>query len=247
MLSAPGEYCVFAFEDRNRDFIHQKEEPASFCQPDRKLTLSAGQQVEGLRISLAEDSRTELDSAVDLSSPAAAITLDNVTVSFGETTNIDDPRFTQANASMGLWEPWRFLQQVGTGIYATDSFDPKKTPVLFVHGLSGHPGQWKYMVDHLDRDHFQPWLFFYPSGVRLSLISDGLYRIVETMRARYGFTEMLVVAHSMGGLVAREYVNILVRQGSAVEVPLLVTISTPWGGHEATEMGVKYAPAVVPV
>ena len=34
------------------------------------------------------------------------MTLDNVTISFGETTNINDPRFTQAKASMRLWERW---------------------------------------------------------------------------------------------------------------------------------------------
>jgi pimeloyl-ACP methyl ester carboxylesterase len=246
VLPAPANYRVLVFEDRNRDFVFQDDEPAAFCQTASAVSVSAGQRLEGLRISLAESDRVDLDYAVDVSSPAAAVTLANVTVKYGELVGIEDARFTQANAAMGLWEPLRFLQEVGAGMYFLEPFDPDKTPIMFVHGLSGHPAQWKDMVAHLDRDHFQPWLFFYPSGASLQVLSDELYRITKTLCARYKFTDMHLVAHSMGGLVARGFLNTMARQESPIKIPLFVTISTPWGGHEATEMGVKYAPAVVP-
>lgn len=245
-LPAPGEYHVLAFEDRNEDSKYQANEPASFCRQGPRIVLSPGQRLKDLTISLTEDSRIDLDSAMDLSSAAEAITLDNITIIRGELASIDDPRFTQTKAEIGLWQPLRFLQEIGTGIYFLESFDAKKTPILFVHGLSGHPGQWVHMIEHLDRDRLQPWLFYYPSGAGLDLISDALYHTVETLRLRYQFTEMHVVGHSMGGLVARCFLNHLTRQTTPLQIPIFLTISTPWGGHEAVEMGIKYAPVVVP-
>src|SRR5262249_55022557 len=67
--------------------------------------------------------------------------------------------------------------------------------------------------------------------------------------ARYRYTQIAVVAHSMGGLVARAAIN----QGTAylagrrlVVLPVFVTMSTPWDGHAAAALGVKYAPVVAP-
>ena len=83
--------------------------------------------------------------------------------------------------------------------------------------------------------------------VYLGEVIDYLIRVgVEELRVRYRFTDMHVVAHSMGGLVARKFLSDVVRGQSPTRVGLFITISTPWGGHEASEMGVKYAPAVVP-
>jgi len=50
----------------------------------------------------------------------------------------------------------------------------------------------------------------------------------------------------MGGLVSRGFLQ-RYREGGAAAVPLFVSISTPWGGHKAAELGVRTAPEVVRV
>ena len=54
-------------------------------------------------------------------------------------------------------------------------FDPDKIPVLFVHGIGGTPLDWKYLAKGLDRHRFQPWFYYYPSGLRLNLVSGLLH------------------------------------------------------------------------
>jgi pimeloyl-ACP methyl ester carboxylesterase len=66
------------------------------------------------------------------------------------------------------------------------------------------------------------------------------------LETQHRVERIIVVAHSMGGLVARGF---LLRhaQRSRTEVPLFATLSTPWAGHQAAGMGVKHAPVVVDV
>ncbi len=83
------------------------------------------------------------------------------------------------------------------------------------------------------------------SGLRLSLIGQALSKRLTGLQIKYSFSKLVIVAHSMGGLVSRDIINNLVELDSPIQVPLFITLSTPWGGHEAAQMGVKYAPAVI--
>src|SRR5262249_17776928 len=47
--------------------------------------------------------------------------------------------------------------------------------------------------------------------------------------------KVYMVAHSMGGLVSRSFINQLVATGETDFLKLFVTMSTPWGGHQAAE------------
>src|SRR5690606_40846772 len=90
------------------------------------------------------------------------------------------------------------------------------------------------------------WLYLYPSGVYLDLIADHLSQTVMKLQVRYDVERLVVVAHSMGGLVARGFV-LRHAKSSALDVPLFVTISTPWAGHAAAGLGVKHSPVVLDV
>ena len=65
--------------------------------------------------------------------------------------------------------------------------------------------------------------------------------ILGLLRPQVG--EIMVVAHSMGGLVSRGFLQ-RYRAGGKAAIPLFVSIATPWDGHKAAELGVKTAPAV---
>ncbi len=69
---------------------------------------------------------------------------------------------------------------------------------------------------------------------------------MKLLHDRYGFQRLDVVAHSMGGLVSRQFIVKNVIEDQQDYIRTFITFSTPWGGHEAAAMGVKWAPTVVP-
>src|SRR5262249_27320875 len=95
---------------------------------------------------------------------------------------------------------------------------------------------------------FQPWLAYYPTATRLDTVAMSLDRWMQYLYVQYRYPRMAVVAHSMGGLVARAFVNrvIAASDGRAEGIRLFFTMSTPWDGHAAAQSGVDRAPVVAP-
>ncbi len=57
---------------------------------------------------------------------------------------------------------------------------------------------------------------------------------------------MIVVAHSMGGLVVREAINRYQGKSSENPIHLFVSMATPFGGHAAAAIGEKHGLIVLP-
>ncbi len=252
-----GTYRVGAFEDRNRDLAHQAaEEPSVVFRAPEAIALRPGERVTG--ISLAIDPNRGTTEPLVVAAHAGAGQGPQMgprqvgqlpALQLGTVVDIDDPRFSHDNGNLGLWDPMRFLFDVGAGVYFLEPYHPDKIPVLFIHGATGHPGNWEYLIEGLDRGRFQPWLVYYPTAVHLDLVATGVGRAVAALQFHYGFTRIAVVAHSMGGLVARATLNYVMNHGAAsriVGIPAFVSISTPWSGHPAATQGVKHAPVVAP-
>jgi pimeloyl-ACP methyl ester carboxylesterase len=155
----------------------------------------------------------------------------------GEVLTLREQRFSQEAGRMGLWSPGLFAERHGWGVYLLQPWDPAKTPVLLVHGAGGYPREWEHVVAELDQSRFQPIVFQYPSGMRIQAVVDGLTDMLDELHDRVGFRDLVVLAHSMGGLVARKAIS----RGAAAtwpdDVRLLVTIATPWQGVEAARRG----------
>jgi pimeloyl-ACP methyl ester carboxylesterase len=164
----------------------------------------------------------------------------------GEVVSLDDPRFSTANVRWGLWVPPEFLPDTGAGLYFLQEYARDRIPVLFVHGSGGNPADFRFLIGGLDRSRYQPWVYFYPTGMRLERQSELLYRVVATLQARLEFRQLGVFAHSMGGLVARGFMAEAARRSSPIGFPIFITLSTPWQGHAGAEKGVAKSPAVVP-
>ena len=245
----PGRYLIAAFEDANEDLVYQPTEWAGYVGNGSILTVKPGEDLLHLDLTLKHPEEVTLAEAPDLTSPAIKAQLDFSKIQAGEIVTIDDPRFSQKNGKQGLWEPLQFLRDVGGGVYFLEPFNPKKIPVVFVHGAGGDPSQWAPLIDHLDRTRYQPWIFYYPSGFRLNICAEFL---AETLRKvlvgnKLANNKIVVMAHSMGGLVSRSLVNMIVEKGVEQKFRVLfLTLSTPWGGHQAAQMGIDYAPAVIP-
>jgi pimeloyl-ACP methyl ester carboxylesterase len=245
-VHAPAKYQIMAFEDLNGDFIYQETEPVGLCRDPSPVAVQPGKALEGLVVHIGPPKSATVPLRVDISSDASKTSVEDIKYSVGEVVNLDDPRFSPAVAQLGLWLPIRFLREAGLGLYFLQQYDPKKIPVLFVHGAGGHPGEWRFLIERMDRSRYQPWVYFYPSGLRLERQGETLYRIIRLLQNQHKFDKIGVVAHSMGGLIARSCINEIQRQPSHFKCNVLITLSTPWGGHEAAEMGVKHAPEIVP-
>lgn len=102
-----------------------------------------------------------------------------------------------------------------TGLHALEPYEPGRIPVILVHGLLGSPLTWAPMFNDLQADpvlrkHFQFWVYFYPTGNPYLITAAELRRDLERLRKSLdpegkdpALNDMVLVGHSMGGLVSR--------------------------------------------
>ena len=247
VLEVPnGTYYLFAFEDLDSDLTWDGREPSGYYgRPDPiVVTDRSPQTLKELDIYLGTPAARPngFPEAVSLS----AEKLGSSVVKIGQVVGFDDPILSQEYGNKGYWEPLTFVREVGICLLFREKFDPAKIPVLFVHGALGTPLGWKEIVDRLDPARFQSWFYYYPSGLSLETNSAALNWMVNHLQGHYGFKELYVVAHSMGGLVARSFILKNGYESGHDVVRRFVSISTPWNGHKLTAKGVEQAPTVVP-
>lgn len=229
-----GNYHVLAFEDRNRNFVYDAEPIGYLDNPPSRGEREEDESAAEIFLPAAGGEPPPFP--IDLSWEAEAALWAHQAKNVGTIVDLDDPRFSAENGSLGLWAPLDFRERVGGGIFFLAPYDPQKVPVLFIHGLGGTPADWKYLIGRLDLERFQPWFLYYPSGVSLEVIALGASRTITGLHARLGFENLYVVAHSMGGLVGRSFISQQVGTGHAHFLKLFVTLSTPWSGHRAAEL-----------
>ena len=245
-FAGPGTYRISCFEDLNENGSYQSSEPVGWQDEPKVISVAGGHTVSGLSIVLRPAAEVQrlypevLDPAV--------ITAPDLSNRFkvGVVTTLDDRNFTRDNGLMTFWEPLRFLELNATGLYFLESFDPGRIPVLFIHGAGGNPSEWRTIINSLDPHRYQAWLVFYPSGLRLDLNRQWISSALTRLQLQLRFTKIHLVAHSMGGLLAGGIVERLTETGHGQMVKTLVTLATPWGGHELAASGVANSPAVVP-
>ncbi|MBS0340130.1 MAG: alpha/beta fold hydrolase, partial [Proteobacteria bacterium] len=158
---------------------------------------------------------------------------------FGGHASIGESRFDATQVREGLFEPLKFIEEGQAGLFMLQPFDARKVPVILVHGIGGSPRDWSEVIRRLDKTRFQPWVAYYPSGVSIGHSAMMLDAAIDEMGYRHPFDTCIVVAHSMGGLVAMGALNIATREGRVPPVHHLVTISTPWLGHAAARLALK--------
>ena len=246
----PGTYRLAAFVDVNRDFTYEPGvDPSALLHAGRPLRVLGATAHDGLDIELHDASRERIPFAFSSAEGESLGVGSRSDLRFvGVVTRMDAPRFSEQNGKRGLWQPVEFVRQVGAGVYFLEPYDPSKVPVLFVHGALGHPGNWAPIVAALDRSRLQPWLAYYPTATRLDTTAMALDRWMEELYVRYRYPRLAVVAHSMGGLVARAFINRLIAAGDgrAVGLRLFVSVSTPWDGSELAQHAVDHSPVVAP-
>jgi len=244
-----GTYRVAAFEDVNSNFAYDAGlDPSALLNAGEPVTVAGGATVRDLDSDIRDTGHARMPFAFFCADSEGAADRSLSDFHLGEVTRIDDPRFSPENGRLGLWQPADFLRQVGAGVYFLEPYDPRKIPVLFIHGAGGHPGDFAQLIASLDHERFQPWVVYCPTASRLEQTAMAVDRWVQHLCVTHRYERMAVVAHRMGGLVARGFINrvIAANDGRVDGLRLFISISTPWDGHRAAQRGVNRAPVVVP-
>jgi hypothetical protein len=116
-------------------------------------------------------------------------------------------------STLGLLHPEK-VEHVA-GLYMLEPFRADKIPVVMVHGLWSTPVTWMEMFNDLRsdpaiRDNYQFWFYLYPSGQPFWLSAAKMRSDLAHMRMAIdperrnpSLDQMVLVGHSMGGLVAK--------------------------------------------
>jgi pimeloyl-ACP methyl ester carboxylesterase len=226
-----GSFQLAAFEDRDGDLAYEPGDPAAVWGEPSDFTLKGNEERTGFDLGPLSP-RVRLGERFDISGESGATRLTLLQENLGAVVSLDDRRLSSEMGAKGLWKPREYLLEVGAGIFFLEPYDPDKIPVLFVHGIAGSPSQFRYLIDSLDPERYQPWLFAYPSSFPLAYVGRVLNEMLKILHQRHDFERLDVVAHSMGGLVARAFINEYILEGHHHYLRHFVTLSTPWNGAD---------------
>ena len=121
--------------------------------------------------------------------------------------------FLKRFSLLGLLFPEKTIEN--SQLYRLELHDPKRIPVVFVHGLMSDPHIWYHCINAIYRDpvlrtRYQPWYFLYPTGLAVPATSQRLRESLQAARRQLdpegddpGLDRMVLVGHSMGGLLSR--------------------------------------------
>ena len=246
LVGQPGGHAILAFEDTNRDFSYQPGEPVAHLQARPVNVRHKKAPSADASIVIPAQGGVAPDFAIDLSPTSDEASVQRRAGRVGAVTTLADPRFDKGNVENGIYRPMYFLRDAGPGLFLLEPYDPNRIPVIFVHGMDGSPRDWAAVIDGVDRSRYQPWVYYWPTGMPLQLSAWHLDQALEELRSRLRFARCVLIAHSMGGLVSRGALNFRLNDGRPLIVERFITISTPWKGHAAAGLGVKTAPIVVP-
>jgi hypothetical protein len=133
-----GNYSIVAYADKNRNLCYDKDEAAGQYVGAESVIAPAGGVVLDLDIVIFGPETVSVDFPV-----GATVSFDGSrkfhSTSIGAIADLDDPLFTEAFGQKGYWSLLEFFKEAGGNIYFMDEYDPKKIPILFVHGACGSP------------------------------------------------------------------------------------------------------------
>jgi pimeloyl-ACP methyl ester carboxylesterase len=165
--------------------------------PTTAVIQFSGQKADLKFVDPFQTERVALDKrnfplAVDLSAPTAMLIARERPERLGFARTIDPQRYADT-----------------AGLTQLQPFDPARTPVIFVHGLQETPASWTPMFDSLRndpwiREHYQFWVYSYPSGYPYPYAAALFRQDLDGIeRAFPNHKRVVLIGHSMGGMICR--------------------------------------------
>ena len=110
-----------------------------------------------------------------------------------------------------------------------------RRPLILVHGYGCSRGVWWFLRRQFETaGHVVATVSLAPPYTSIGKLVPQLAQRIEEVCAATGAEQVVLVAHSMGGLVCRSY---LARHGSG-RVERLITIASPHSGSELARIGI---------
>jgi hypothetical protein len=109
-----------------------------------------------------------------------------------------------------------FGPEIDPGLYMLRPYAPGKIPLVFVHGLAASPVAFVQAINEFQNDpalsaRYQFWVFLYPTGRTIVFsalrLREELGRAAAAYRSDPAFHRMVIVGHSMGGILAHMVVS----------------------------------------
>ena len=101
------------------------------------------------------------------------------------------------------------------GMYMLSPYDPEKIPVIMVHGIWSSPVTWAHMYNDLRaipevHENYQFWFYAYPTGQPFWISARQMREDLAQIRRDLdpgldspALDDMILIGHSMGGLVSQ--------------------------------------------
>ncbi|PLX76863.1 MAG: alpha/beta hydrolase [Desulfuromonas sp.] len=240
-----GEYQLLVFADKDNNQIFDQTEVVGQKVISLNQTTSPDKVLDRIEIELSAPQ--QIVWVEEFSKPKHANPQKSLFYPTGSIRDLDDPLFSENMATLGMYDPASFLEKSPTMFYALEEDLGFKIPVVFVHGVGGSIRAFEPIINQLDRERYKPWFFYYPSGGDLDQLSEVFLRIFLSGKVvKLDKIPMIVVAHSMGGLIVREALNKYDSDSKENKIPLLITIASPFDGHPAAASGEKHGLIVLP-
>ncbi len=153
--------------------------------------------------------------------------------------NLVRAAFVEFGACLLLLPFWPLWMLIGASYEAAHEGEGEargpRHPVILLHGFAMNRTNWIWLGRRLAKRGIGPIYatsYFSPQAVRRS--AEHLARFVDEVRARERSERVDVVAHSLGGVVARYYIE---RLGGDARIGRLVTIGSPHAGTHIARLG----------
>ena len=112
--------------------------------------------------------------------------------------------------------------------------DARAAPVLLLHGYGCNSGYWAHLIPLLDAARIShACADLAPLGGDIDGYVPAVADAIDTLCRDSGAAQVVILAHSMGGLVARAYL----RRHGAARVARLITLGTPHHGTSLANLG----------
>lgn len=138
---------------------------------------------------------------------------------------------------LGLLHPQKLRDT--TGLSSMERYNPDKIPVILAHGLASSADTFNNLVNRLLSDpevrhNYQFWYFNYPTGIAWSISAAEYRKSLEHVRNHFdprrknrNWDNMVVVGHSMGGLITHLNQTVSTRGQEAKYLPGKLAPNSP--------------------
>lgn len=240
-----GAFDILVFADIDRDGTFSQNEVVAKRSIELNDRLVPNRVIGQVDLDLGEPATVGWSLSITV--PDSNVRSESLFYPAGTIRDLDEPIFDTSFSTLGMYDPASFLEQAPTMFYALDEDLSYKIPVVFVHGIGGSAREFETFVKELDRTRYKPWFFHYPSGGDLDQLAELFYQIFLSGKVyQSNGMPIIVIAHSMGGLIVREAINRYEGKSQENQLRLFASLATPFGGHAAAAAGEKHGLIVLP-